>query len=213
MRDYEKEIDELWEEIAALRAAINDQNFEPERHENAREAGREPYTEGRENVRVMHNMHPDKRLSEMMEELCETADAEDSSGRITYLGVFSSGGRQSNWIKKAASCDDLMSLAESGMASKVLACLGNATKLKILVELLKSPKTVAELTEVCGLGSTGQAYHHMKPLLAADVIAEKTDGDGRGRYIVRSQSVQGIIMLLAGISDMVDENYTKGAWE
>ena len=212
MRDYEKEIDKLWEEIAALRAAINAQNIE-QRHEQAREAGREPYTEERDCVRIMHNMHPDKRLSEMMEELCETADAEGSSGRITYLGVFSSARRQSNWIKKAASCDDLMRLAESGMAGKVLTCLGNATRLKILVELLKSPKTVAELTEVCGLGSTGQAYHHMKPLLAADVIAENTDGDGRGRYVVRSHSVQGIIMLLAGISDMVDENYTKGAWE
>ncbi len=210
MRDYAKEIDELWEEIAGLRAAINAQNDEPGQ---AREAGREPYTEEREQVHIMHNMHPDKRLSEMMEELCETADAEGSSGRITYLGVFSSGGRQSNWIKKAALCDDLMRLAESGVAGKVLACLGNATRLKILVELLKSPKTVAELTEVCGLGSTGQAYHHMKPLLAADVITENTDGDGRGGYIVQPHRVQGIIMLLAGISDMVDENYTKGAWE
>ena len=206
MRDYEKEIDRLWEELAGLRAAINAQNIE-QWHEQAREAEREPYTEERENVRVMHNMHPDKRLSEMMEELCETADAEGSSGRITYLGVFSSSG------KKAALCDDLMRLAESGMASKVLACLGNATRLKILVELLKSPKTVAELTEVCGLGSTGQAYHHMKPLLAADIIAENTDGDGRGGYIVQPHRVQGIIMLLAGISDMVDEEYTKGVWE
>ncbi len=213
MRDYEKEIDKLWEELAELRAAINPQNTEPNRPGQAREFGREPYTEERERVHIMHNMHPDKRLSEMMEELCETADAEGSSGRITYLGVFSSGGRQSNWIKKAASCDDLMRLAESGMASKVLACLGNATRLKILVEILKGPKTVAELTEVCGLGSTGQAYHHMKPLLAADVITESTDGDGRGRYVVRPHRVQGVIMLLAGISDMTDEECTKGVWE
>ena len=83
MRDYEKEIDRLWEELAGLKAAINAQNNE-QRHEQAREAERESYTEERENVRVMHNMRPDKRLSEKMEELCETADAEGLSGRITY---------------------------------------------------------------------------------------------------------------------------------
>lgn len=161
MRDYGKEIDQLREEIAVLRAIIE--------------------------------------------------KVEDSTGRITYLGMFASGSRQSNWIKKAASCDDLMRLAESGMAGKALACIGNATRLKILVELLKSPKTVAELTEACGLGSTGQAYHHMKPLLAADVIVE--NADDRGQYFVQPHRVQGIIMLLAGISDMVDEQYTKGVWE
>lgn len=76
-----------------------------------------------------------------------------------------------------------MNLAESGLAGKVLACIGNETRLKMLIEILKSPKTVAELTEVCGLGSTGQAYHHMKPLLAADVITEDTNC--KGRYIVQ----------------------------
>ena len=76
MRDYEKEIDELWEELAGLWATINAQNIE-QRHEQAREAEHEF-------VRIMHNMHTDKHLSEMMEELCETADAEGSSGRIIY---------------------------------------------------------------------------------------------------------------------------------
>ena len=76
MRNYEKEIDELWEELAGLWVAINAQNIE-QRHEQSREAGREF-------VRIMHNMHTDKRLSEMMEELCETADAEGLSGRIIY---------------------------------------------------------------------------------------------------------------------------------
>lgn len=208
MRDYGKEIDQLREEIAGLRAMI--EKGEPERHES-RAARPKPYTEECERVHIMHNMHPDKRLSELMVELGEKAEAEGSTGRITYLGMFASGGRQSNWIKKAASCDDLMRLAESGMAGKVLACIGNATRLKILVELLKSPKTVAELTEACGLGSTGQAYHHMKPLLAADVIVE--NADDRGQYFVQPHRVQGIIMLLAGISDMVDEQYTKGVWE
>ena len=49
----------------------------------------------------------------------------------------------------------------------------------------------------------------MKPLLAADLIVET----GKGIYVAQQHKVQGIIMLLAGIADMVDETYTKGCWE
>lgn len=211
MRDYGKEIDDLKEEIAGLRALLESRES-PQRKGPDENCTPDAYTEERERVDIMHNMHPDKRLSEMMVELCEKADNEGSTGRITYLGVYASGHRQSNWISKAVCNDDLMKIAESGMAVKVLACIGNETRLKILIEILKGPKTVAELTEVCGLGSTGQAYHHMKPLLAADIITEDTN-EHRGRYIVQPHRVQGIIMLLAGISDMVDTKYTQGEWE
>ncbi|MBR5421833.1 MAG: hypothetical protein IK115_11870 [Lachnospiraceae bacterium] len=61
----------------------------------------------------------------------------------------------------------------------------------------------------CHLNSTGQAYHHMKPLLAADLIKEDT----KGIYIVQPYKVQGIIMLLAGISDMYDETYARSNWD
>lgn len=74
--------------------------------------------------------------------------------------------------------------------------------------ILRSPKTVASLVEEHGFSSTGQVYHHMKPLLAADIITE--DKQQKGVYIVQPHKVQGIIMLLAGISDLADETYTKG---
>lgn len=91
-----------------------------------------------------------------------------------------------------------------------MACIGNANRLTILLEILRGPKTVAALVEKCGFGSTGQVYHHMKPLLAADIIVE--DEYQKGVYIIQPHRVQGIIMLLTGISDMVDETYTQGAW-
>ena len=119
--------------------------------------------------------------------------------------------RQSNWIRSGVLTDDLLALIESGIASKVLACIGNSNRLAILLEILRGPKTVASLVEKCGFGSTGQVYHHMKPLLAADIIVE--DEHQKGAYVVQPHKVQGVIMLLAGISDMVDETYTKGTWE
>jgi len=65
--------------------------------------------------------------------------------------------------------------------------------------------------EECGYNTTGQVYHHLKPLLAADLIME--DDNNRGCYFVQPHRVQGVIMLLAGISDMLDTKYTQGDWE
>jgi DNA gyrase subunit B len=67
------------------------------------------------------------------------------------------------------------------------------------------------LVSDCGYSSTGQVYHHLKPLLAADLVAE--DEHRRGSYIIKPYRVQGLVMLLAGISDLVDSTYTQGQVE
>ncbi len=166
-------------------------------------------------IEVIHDMHPDKLVSRQMEELCIQTDEQKVSGLISYMGVFASGGRQSNWIRHQIPTDGLLELLENHTAEKVLHCLGNSARLSILLALLQKPRTVSELVEVCGLNSTGQAYHHLRPLLAADIAAEDeaSGNKGRGVYIVPPHKVQGIIMLLAGITDMVDETYTKGNWD
>ena len=48
------------------------------------------------NVRPMKKMNPDPKLSSIMESLCKLTDSENRTGSVTYLGVFTSGGRQSN---------------------------------------------------------------------------------------------------------------------
>lgn len=209
-RDYGKEIDILKEQIKDLQDMLSPQ-LDELRSMATEWLPNKPTTEELERVHVMHGMHPDSRLSEMMEELCYKTEERDTSGFVTYLGVYTSGGRQSNWIRNTVPADELLSFIESGVASKVLACIGNANRLAILLEILRGPKTVAMLVEKCGFGSTGQVYHHMKPLLAADVVVE--DEKQKGVYIIQPHRVQGIIMLLAGISDMVDETYTQGTWE
>lgn len=198
-RDYGKEIDALKEQLASIQSMLS------------AKVTLKPSTEKMDKVEVMHGMHPDNRLSWLMEDLCYQTEENNVSGLVTYLGVYTSGGRQSNWIRNAVPADKLLSLIGSGVASKVLACIGNANRLAILLEILRGPKTVAMLVEKCGFGSTGQVYHHMKPLLAADVVVE--DEHQKGVYVIQPHRVQGIIMLLAGISDMVDETYTQGAWE
>lgn len=216
-RDYDKEIDALREQIGNLQNMIFPQLDELRAMvmelRSDKQPTKKPSAELLKRVHVMHGMHPDSRLSEQMEELCCKTEEEGVSGLVTYLGVYNSGGRQSNWIRNGIPTDELLSLIESGVAGKVLACIGNSNRLMMLLEILRGPKTVAELVEKCGFGSTGQVYHHMKPLLAADIIVE--DGQQKGVYVIQPHKVQGVIMLLAGISDMVDETFTqgKGTWE
>lgn len=209
-RDYGREIDDLREQMENLQNKVFSQ-LDELRAMVMELLPNKPTTEKLKRVHVMHGMHPDSRLSEQMEDLCYKTEEKGVSGLVTYLGVYNSGGRQSNWIRNGVPADELLSLIESGVASKVLACIGNSNRLAILLEILREPKTVAALVEKCGFGSTGQVYHHMKPLLAADIVVE--DEQQKGVYIVQPHKVQGIIMLLAGISDMVDETFTQGIWE
>lgn len=208
-RDYGAEIDALKAQMENLQETITSRMEQLsgmlQEAVPGKDSGRGP-----NRVPVIQSMHLDDRLSGLMEELCYKTQESGGSGLISYLGIYASGGRASNWIRNSVPTEDLLSLAESGIAGKVLACIGNATRLFILLEILRGPKTVSALVEKCGFSSTGQVYHHMKPLLAADLIAESERQ--KGTYVVPPHRVQGIIMLLAGISDMVDETYTQGNW-
>ena len=162
-------------------------------------------------VEKMTGMHPDERISSLVSDLEDACGADGSTGRIAYMGVFASGGRQSTWVRNDLNTDSLLALIEKGTAEKVLSCVGSNDRLNLLLAILRKPRTVAELVSDCGFSSAGQVYHHLKPLVAADLIVE--DPRHRGSYIVQPHRVQGVIMLLAGIADLVDGTYTQGTVE
>ena len=175
-----------------------------------------PFATGRPNPTVGHvekmaQMHPDERISSIVSDLEDACGTDGSTGRITYMGVFASGGRQSTWVKNSLNTDGLLALIENRTAETVLACIGSNDRLNMLLAILRKPRTVAELVSDCGYSSTGQVYHHLKPLLAADLVVE--DKAHRGSYIIQPHRVQGVIMLLAGIADLVDGTYTQGQME
>lgn len=157
------------------------------------------------------HMHPDPSINDIMEKLEKSCKSGSDDGAITYLGTFTSGERTAKWVKNEIHVVSLLELIENKTAEKVLACIGNGDRLNLLLSILKKPKTVAQLVEECGYNSTGQVYHHLKPLLAADLVAE--DKVKKGYYVVQPYRIQGIIMLLAGISDMYDPKYATGQWE
>ena len=201
--DYNSEIEKIRKEMEDLKSLVT-QLIKPNRADN-NEAELK-------NVHPMKNMHPKKEISDIMNSLCQITDKENRTGSVTYLGVFTSGGRQSNWIKNEINTDDLLYLIENKSAETVLQCMGNNDRLSLLLAILKKPMTVAAMVENCGFNSTGQVYHHLKPLIAADLVFEVEQAE-RGTYAVKPHRVQGIIMLLTGISDLVDTQYSKGDWE
>ncbi len=160
-------------------------------------------------VEKMVGMIPYEHLATELDRLENSCGASGSTGRITYLGVYASGGRQSTWMRNDVSCDDLLALVENGTAASVLKCVGSQEKLGILLAILRQPRTVAQLVSECGFTSTGQVYHHLKPLIAANIV---TEDEKRGQYIIIPHRVQGLVMLLAGICDLTDPSYTKSSY-
>lgn len=202
-RDYGRELDELKEELRQLKELVlMSKPLAPDADEKAHaKVG---------HVEKMGMMCPDPSVCDILDKLENSCGDTGDSGRITYVGVFASGGRQSTWIRNGVSADSLLKLIENKTAEKVLAGIGNNDRLNILLAILKKPMTVAQLVEEYGYNSTGQVYHHLKPLIAADLVAE--DSRNKGYYIVVPHRVQGIIMLLAGIGDIIDPEFTEGAW-
>lgn len=198
-RNLEQEIDEIKQQLCEIKELIKPKT----------EIGH--IRKSSVTSKTFENKSPEiKAIMDRIENKCGT---NNNTGCITYLGVFASGGRQSTWVSEERNTDNLLELIESGMAEKVLNCIGNNDRLNILLAILRKPMTVSELVTQGGYGSTGQVYHHLKPLITADLVTEDKQSSVKGKYIVQPHKVQGIIMLLAGINDMIDETYTKGDWD
>jgi DNA-binding transcriptional ArsR family regulator len=198
-RDYGLEIDRIKEEIEKLKRAASRPTLPETPIHSASEGPQVISADGR------------AQLNAVRDELLAYTRAQNASGALAYTGTFCSGAgevtRQSVWVS-ALRADDLLGLNDNRMVEKVLDSVGNAQRLRILLALLKTPQTVAQLVDNLGANTTGQIYHHLKPLIAADLLKEE-----KGVYSVIPYRVQGILMLLAGVWDLIDPRYTSGQWD
>jgi len=106
--------------------------------------------------------------------------------------------------------EELFRLTENRTAERILGCIGNGDRLGLLLALLREPMSVASLVEKRGYSSTGQVYHHLKPLIAAELVAEDKKA-AKGTYFVRPDKVGGVMTLLAGIHALAGGSTT--AWD
>jgi DNA-binding transcriptional ArsR family regulator len=214
-RDFGTELDALKEELRQLQSQVRKQMGTPihlphmaSKRGKAKKADAAKQTDAAQDVLSAESW---EQLETLRDELVAYSLSNPTTGAVAYTGTFASGDddstRQSIWFS-ALSTDKLLALNDSHMVEKVLASIGNSQRLAILLALLKKPLTVNQLIEALGFNSTGQVYHHLKPLVSADIIKEE-----KGVYAVIPHRVQGIIMLLIGVWDLIDTQYTSGQWE
>ena len=147
------------------------------------------------------------QLNGIRDQLIAFADGAHETGAVAYAGNFESDGQQSIWAMTIQT-DFLLTLNDHDMVENVLTSIGNSQRLGILLALLKQPMTVVQLVAALEAKSTGLVYHHLKPLVLADIVYEE-----KGVYAVKPHRVQGIIMLLAAVWDLTDTRYSSGSWE
>jgi hypothetical protein len=207
-RNLEAEIDLLKNELAELKSLIEAKHTQanPQLKKDKPQPAQDDYFLQNE---VHHALMKDLEL--------DCTKRNPRIGSIATLGCFGAGthedGNLSTWGTYTYDAEVLLSLIESRIAEKVLTCVGNNDRLNLLLTLLRHPRTVAELVESDGYSSSGQVYHHLKPLLAADLVAEDKKRDVKGTYIVQPHRVQGIIIMLEGIQSMINPRYTQGNWD
>lgn len=76
-----------------------------------------------------------------------------------------------------------------------LSALSHPVRLVLLRALLEGARTVGDLHERASLGTSGQLYHHLRPLMAAGWVR----ATARGAYAVPAERVVPLLVVLAAV--------------
>ncbi|MQA83604.1 MAG: helix-turn-helix domain-containing protein [Streptosporangiales bacterium] len=118
----------------------------------------------------------------------------EGAGAVLFTGVvpMPTGG-QYIWQQGA---DTAALLDEDWSAlSQQLNALGHPVRLLLLRRVLSGARTAAELQELEGLGTSGQLYHHLRPLVAAGWLR----ATARGQYEVPGSRVVPLLVVLSAM--------------
>jgi DNA-binding transcriptional ArsR family regulator len=83
--------------------------------------------------------------------------------------------------------------ADLGAAAAVLGALGHPLRLEILRRLLLGARTLGELQEIEGTGTTGQVHHHLRELRAAGLVVSQRRND----YAIPAERVVPLLVIVA----------------
>ena len=100
---------------------------------------------------------------------------------------------RSAWQRELAMVDLLD--ADWAAEAELIAALAHPVRLALLREVLKGARSVSALASLPGLGTSGQLYHHLKPLLAEGWLQPA----GRGRYEVPNDRVLPLLGIIAAV--------------
>ncbi len=114
------------------------------------------------------------------------------AGSIAYGGrVRAPGAGELVWQLEHAVPEILE--ADLGTASAVLAALGHPLRLEILRRLLLGARSLAELQEIPGTGTSGQVHHHLRELRAAGLVVSQR----RNHYAISAERVVPLLVIVA----------------
>ncbi len=114
-------------------------------------------------------------------------------GAVLIAGVVTlPDGREARW-QQGREVDALLADTWS-QAADALAALGNPVRLRLLHQVLSGVATVQELTQVDGMGTSGQVYHHLRQLIAVGWVR----ASGGGRYEVPAERVVPLLATIVG---------------
>ncbi|KPC62858.1 ArsR/SmtB family transcription factor [Streptomyces chattanoogensis] len=127
-------------------------------------------------------------LNGLKEQLAELGA--DNGGVLFTGAVRTPTGKRYEW--QYALATDTVLVRDWGEAAESFAALGQPVRLRLLREILGGRCTAAELTEIDGMGTTGQIYHHLRQLTAAGWLHSAA----RGRYEVPAGRVVPLLVML-----------------
>ncbi len=101
-------------------------------------------------------------------------------------------GVEAQW-QEASLMSDLLDHdpGQAADAAEALAALGHPVRLQLLHQILSGADTVAALTLTEGMGTSGQVYHHLRPLIGAGWLRSRQ----RGRYEVPAPRVVPLLVM------------------
>lgn len=146
-------------------------------------------------------------LDPRAQELARRAASSNTAGLLTYYGYFGSGDREYYWAAHERTAEELLG-QDNEQIGRTLAALGNRQRLALLKALLEQPASAAELVERLEMGTTGQVYHHLNVLQAADLLQQEE----RSRFAFKGHRVPAFLLLLAGVRELVDPHFSSGTW-
>ena len=113
-------------------------------------------------------------------------------GAVVFAGsVHLPGGRRVEW-QEARLASELLADDWSQCAAGLTA-LAHPVRLLLLREVLLGTQTVAALSELPSLGTSGQLYHHLRQLVSAGWLRSSA----RGQYAVPAERVVPLLTVLA----------------
>jgi DNA-binding transcriptional ArsR family regulator len=129
----------------------------------------------------------EERVSlEVMKQLVDSAQS-----IIGYFGAMGPRGARDTWwaVWSSKSSDEiidrLLALPDYRVA-QLLSVLGSEVRLGMLRSLLAGPRSAAELVAELQLGTTGQAYHHLRELERAGYVEQR---DGRHHLVGNARRI------------------------